>query len=980
MINQTRLTYLFHRTRELGNHYQKYSQAIHQIFPLLKEHVGKGDRHYPLEIGRLSPNICRDMKAIAALTVDERTKLNLLGCYYAIQFLWLNISNLDWLDYQLMQSRSRQKIYQKFILDTGTKFRRLTAAYIEQLIAIFSGGRPLPVFVITGVGTRSDQDDIDVGIIDDGSPQRHFLNQVIGKIGQEMIRFASTFHFHLSEHVGHQAYSASIPEYEELLDEIIGNYIILTEMLVAAVIVGDLQLFGQFQERVTRRYYYDGKPNRYHEGYLRGILGEVVDLYSNAIDQCYLHPKHDGLRIIKNIIYAYKTILNIPEVNPWGILKKMKRINPSLKNEYHILQSSLTFLEIFRYLYQQLVVQEESILASDDVIKSNLQRVAVQLHYKNFGPHQAVYELLQDYRKAVEAYRRVVPILLKDLSAHLGKISVLNSVFRERKKPKKIFADFYSQLVFFQSVQFWEDILQALQNPDHPFPRALVTDLEAMDAENRTRAVQSICQWAGNNPEFLFKLILCLNQAIPPESHELLNHIISHYLSLYQNDPEFLNHIIALYKKDSVLVFHVLRLCYEENLLLFKNVLFQKAVHGEEAVYQKSLVHLLDLMSGCSHFFIRFLTRFFEQCPQYPCHIWHPERIEELCNKLMIQLPLIKSLEKKKEKLGEYYDLKFFQLGLLTLRGMEVERINRQFKQFTSTYFQELFKICLSQSRKIFRVNQRVLDNIAIYSCGGNGREQAFDDDYDLIILVDSQSEQEKQFYREVLALMNTELIKRGTLPHFRFISHFGEYFCPFRELKEMIRTAYTESYIDKSQLLEARLLVGSPRFHKKFVKEIIQQSIFPDFKSYMQQMVDDIYKRHGSMALFRTKCANIKECAGGLRDIEMAILIYKVYYKLLETNPYKLIQRFCEKNHDLQEDWQRIRKSLVFLQQFRYVYRLSIAAEDQIYSEHLENVANRLCPDGNISMDKTEWLWQQFVHYRKEAWDSVRKLIRILE
>ncbi|HFE62951.1 MAG TPA: hypothetical protein ENK14_00855, partial [Caldithrix sp.] len=429
------ITYLLDRAAGFGNHYRKYIQAIRDIFPLLPDSLWKDDSSVTVAFTFPGKNYFRDMKHLKALTNDRRLCLNFLGCYYAVQFLWLNVFMSDWFDYQLDKTRSPQNVYRQFILTLGNRFRRLSAVYMHFLIEILKEDRQLPRFVITGVGTRSDQDDIDVGIIDDGSESRQWLNRVIGKMNLEMTRFASHFHFHLSEHVGNQAYSASIPEYRNLLQERIGSFVILTEMLGAAFIVGDKSLFIEFEQKVTDRYFYRRKPNRFHEGYLRGILGEIIDLAAEPFDEYRINPKQDGLRIIKNVVYAYKTRLNIREVNPWRILREIKRAYPGLRKEFRILENSLTFLEIFRYLYQQLVVQEETITIGDGAIRQNLQEIAYQLGYRDFGPHQAVHHLLQDYRNAVQEYRSVLPVLIRDLSAHLKENSVLREVILPRRSP-----------------------------------------------------------------------------------------------------------------------------------------------------------------------------------------------------------------------------------------------------------------------------------------------------------------------------------------------------------------------------------------------------------------------------------------------------------------------------------------------------------------------------------------------------------------
>jgi hypothetical protein len=974
------ITYLLEQAGHLGNHYQKNIQNIRKIFPALAESVKKSGLGKSLKLTKPSRNYHREMTILMGLSDDQRTRLDFLGCYYSMQLLWFNIQNLDWLDYQLSRNVSRQSVYKKFILKSGIQFRQLTAAYMHHLMTILKEDKKIPEFVITGVGTRSDQDDIDVGIVDDGSKGRSWLNQVIHKMSIEMIRFASNFHFHLSEHVGHQAYSASISEYEELLKDKIGNFVILQEMIGSAYIIGNHRLFEEFQKRVTDKYYYHKKPNRYHEGYLRGILGEIIDLSTAPEDPNYIHPKHDGLRIIKNLIYAYKVRLGIDEVNPWRILDVIRKIYPHFKKEFRILEKSLSYIEVFRYIYQQLVVQEELISISDEYIKNNLQQVAHKLHYRDIGPHLGVHQLLQDYTKSIQAFRKILPIFINDLTLHLEKITVFRKIFQRHFPAGGAFKNLLSELRFFESVHFWDDFFVLLQKTFRDYESDLVKDMRKMNAADRSHCMKNVTEWSGSHPEFVFNFCLTFDQQVPFDDFYQFNQLIHYYVDRYKDDPDFLQNLISLFQKKPNLVCRIMQLCSSNTLESLNKILFQKTIRGKRSLYQKNLAELLNLINSCSYYYKRFITNIYQNFPAYACFIQEPKHFQKEENRILKHLPFVKSFDEKIKMLGSYYDINFFHLGLETFRGMEVQAINDHFTHFVNIYIGELFQTCVRKIIKDSRLAQKIASNIMIYACGGNGREQAFDDDFDLIIVTNGSSKEEIDSYREIIAIMNSEMIKRGTLPHFRFSQHFGEYLCPFDGLKDLISSSYPESYIDKSQLLESRLLNGNTEFHQRFLNEIIRKIIFEGTDQYIEQMIREITQRHGSTTFFKEKCANIKECTGGLRDIEMIVLIYKVIYKLLETEPFALIKKFGIRNRKFRDNWLSLKNSLLFLQRFRYVYRLSLTAEDQIYSTGLDVVAKRLNHQLPHDVDPSEWLWNQFIFHRKEAWHAMHQLIRAID
>jgi hypothetical protein len=970
---------ILEQTAHLGNHYQKNIQVIEKIFPELQTKIEATGLAQRIDLSASSKNYQRDMADLVKLSGDTRTILNYLGCYYSLQLLWFNLANLDWFDYQLSYNHSRHSTYKKFMLKSGQQFRKLSAAYMHFLLDIFQVDKNIPRYIVTGVGTRSDQDDIDVGIIDDGSGDRAWLNQMIHKLGMEMMRFASNLHFHLSEHVGHEAYSASIPEYEELLTNRIGNFVILTEMLGSAFILGDTDLFDEFQRKVTDKYYFRGEPNRYHEGYLRGIVGEIIDLTSVPHDPEYIHPKHDGLRIIKNLIYAYKVRLNIAEVNPWRILGVTRKQFPHFKSEF-----------------RQLVVQEELIFTTEDICKENLQRVALKFHFENIGPHLARYQLLQEYTKAIQAFRKVLPVFIDDLTNHLHQVSIFNQVLDTRVPQQSTFKNLLSQLDFFQTVHFWDDFFTLLREKTPDFNKNLFTDLNKMSPEQRFQCMKQLSEWTGNQPEFIFNFCLTFSQASSFGDIYQFNNLTQYYITRYQNDPDFLQNLITLFQKKPSLICRIMQICSTRTLDRLHKIVYQKTLRGKRSFYQKNLAELIGLTNSCSYYFKRFITNIYNHFPGYSCFIQDPEMFHKEQSKVLRHLRFVQSFNEKKKLLGHYYDLNFFGLGLETFKGLDVKTINHRFTHFVNEYIKHLFMVCLSEvsannkgngnKKRIppdlsaARLLNSISDKIVIYACGGNGREQAFDDDFDLIVLADELSDLETEIVRETLALMNSEMIKRGTLPHFRFSQHFGEYISPFQGLIDLLQSDYSDNYIDMSQLLECRPLVGSRNLHQKMTGEVVKNLIFSMDELYITQMIREINRRHGSTTFFKEKCANIKECTGGLRDIEMIVLIYKVLYKNLETEPFKLIREFITIDRKFKKQWKTINNSLLFLQKFRYVYRLTVAAEDQIYSDGLTDVVKRLHPESLIQTDPSEWLWNQFIFHRKETWGAMHQLLRAID
>ena len=260
------LSILEDKTSEFGNHYRKYLQIVKTNMPHLIQRLEENKKRDIVHIIHPAYDFADELHSIAETGSDTQDKIRLMGTFFALQFLHFNRQAIDLLRLDILSGDTdRTPVYMKFMRSAGNTFRMFTAHFISELIHLLIDPKTCPDFVILGVGTKADQDDIDVGIVDDGTGDRKCLNRIIAKIAQEMVRFASSFHFHLSEHIGDNYYSATVEEYKKTLAHGIKDYVIINEMLSAAPIAGSRHIYERFKTEITDRYFYHpGGDNKYH--------------------------------------------------------------------------------------------------------------------------------------------------------------------------------------------------------------------------------------------------------------------------------------------------------------------------------------------------------------------------------------------------------------------------------------------------------------------------------------------------------------------------------------------------------------------------------------------------------------------------------------------------------------------------------------------------------------------------------------------
>ncbi len=976
---------LLEHVRLLGNHHSKYLRTIEAIKTSLIDNLEARGKIDQVHLWKSAPDVSEEMDVILEDYNSLEEKLNHLGCYFALQFLHMNLRAKDVLMLNLTSADDRYHVYRDFMIRAGLKFRALTAAYMQKLLDLFIPVEERPEFVLCAVGSRADQDDIDIGIVDDGSERRENFNKAVGKLRNEMLKHASCLHFYLSEHVGTRGYSASIIEYRQLLDKEIHDFIIITEMLGAAPVLGSEALFDRFKKEITWRYHYDrNQDNKYHEGYLRGILGEVRSLLIRQVKPDSIHLKDDGLRMLKSMIYVEKTIFQIDKVGFWDILKELQIKDPIRRNIYQEMDSTLSFLEIFRHLYHLFVIQEEEFSLEDAAIADNMATVAKCMGYKDVGAIKAWDHLLIHYYEHVQKAKDLVGILLEYVTDHLESISMFSNLLREdvsmgmvETADRNIAVDFINAARFFRGTKFWDDILEKMEDNEGELLKRFVEDFNSLARRPRMKLVVRY----GECGQYTFYAYISFLNILSKNQRkfgcgELFQDLNNAFLRAAAKNEDRVTKLAKLFYQYPELINTYLMSLNDKELIKFEELLDQEIWEVEIWISKNKLRYVCQLHHSNSRYFKRFFIRVVQKYPEYVKFLDDTEKLRQISKGLLGNVDNLTTCEEKIKTLGDYYDLEFLRIGLETLQGTSIEITNREFTEFTDTYLQILFDNCKQCVDEEIGRKVATSDLFAIFTAGGHAREQAYDDDYDIIILLNSRNEDMRQYCNRIVTRMNAEIIKRGTLPHYRFADHFGHYVTLVEELDSLLAKDHEDVFIDKSQILGSRMVIGSRKFEKEFEEKIIHPHIFSKSREYISQMIAEIRSRHEDRLREGEEEVNVKEGIGGLRDIEMILLIYKAKYGLREPINRKLMNILSEIDKRRGKDFIVLADAFDFLKNVRDIYRLTVSAGDVLRADYLERTAQIL---GLLDADKGTPTEQLLAFYRQRTSEVAHIVDRML-
>ncbi len=937
---------LLSRANNLGNHHHKYLVSIEKHFDALFSLIEEQRLLEQTRLHRFSTNPEKVMREIANFIDDKKTVLDLLGCYYSMQFLMLNFKAVDVLNLKLsITSTSKYNVFHSFLTRTGNDFRLLSGAYMRVLLEQFIDKKIVPPYVVCGVGTKVDQDDIDLGVIDRGKDDRKILTSAFAKLNREMLKHASPLHFHLSEHVGGRGYSASIQEYHDLLDDKITSFVLISEMLNAVYILGDKSIFSDFKAELINRYFYrPGKDNKYHEGYLRGLLGEINDLMMRVPVENLLNPKKDALRLIKAVVFALRTWKGITKGTSLDALLQLIEEVPYLKEDLYNIYRSFTFIETFHFLYQLYIVQEEEISLEENGTLENLQTVAFFMGYENTSYASAVTQMLIHYQDHVKTAQYSSKRIVRHITQHLGRITVFsyfnseNSQHNNEIKTKNLPKEFIKSTYFFQGTRFWDDILMAMDRNDSKILDRFINDLKNIPGDELIDVFDAYIKWGRRSPYTLISLFTTIKNKNPLfiES-DLCQTFLSRFIHNIKSRLKDIGNLGKVLDYHPKKMYNFISILKEDLVNYLIDTLNLPIMDPEVNKSRKKLLSLCKLHHNSSYFFKRFLYRVFNTYHSYLIDYNNPMKFRKLTEGLLGNIDNFSSIDERIEKLNSYYDFEFMRLGINAINGTFFGVINREFTIFSDNYLQILFELCREQVVEKYNNKPLTKDLLAVYAAGGHARSQAFDDDYDLIILLNSDEEEMIKFANEIVMLMNKHIIRRSIMPHYKFADRFRNYVTTFSQLVELFENPDDEVFIEKSQLLGSRMIVGNSHFTKAFHKKIINPYIFDQNKIFIRQLLDEMKNRNKYHK--KVPPIDIKESPGGLRDLENFLFVLKAHYKVAAPISTKLFTVIANKVKHKEEQFNQLFMDYYFLKYIRDLYHIMVSDDDLLQKEYLSTI-----------------------------------------
>lgn len=948
---------------EFSNYTSKYLQQIGAAVDELTTRLEQAGLRDEVHLWQPAWNLEREMDIVSHVAPGGRERIRYLGCYYGLQYLRMNIQAVEALRAGVVPGASRGDVYREFLTNIGSSYSQLVVTFMRKVLDNLIGAEELPPFVICGVGTLTDQDDVDIAVVVADEENRNALNLVLSRLSSVMLRYATRFHFYLSENVSPESFATSLEEYRQYAETHPGDYIVISELLNAEPLYGDRVLFDRLQQEIIERYYADsGADKIYREGFVRGALGDAVSLANRDFENDRIVPKDDALRVIKSLVHIKRTIHGLREPNVWHNLKRLADIEPWNAEKNDVLERGLVFFEILRYLYQLLVVQDEVIILDTPVMAENLARVAAAMGYRRRGTVGPEETLLVHYYDSVDRVRAVANDLANEAEENLRNHSVfLDLASWTARRPGELLNRTLKLIRFLVKAAFWDDVFELLVASDKKLLRALVDDFNALPPERRESRVNELVGLVKRNAELFMKLLVLLGENRDEVgARELFGAMSAAFLREFETFYNPAREAAQLFTTRPVLLNRYLAEIDYDAAKRFMELVAREVTVPSLKAAAAALRSLCKLRYYGSAYLRRYLQAILKK---YPDCLYLLDDLEPLAEKsqgILAEAAIVPSPAVKKELLGDYYDLELLRIGLMTLNGATIEETNARYTEFSDDYLNFLFDACREELAEEYGRWVTSFDVMAIYAAGGHAREWAFNDDYDLIVLIDSEDEKLQELGGAVISAMSAEICKRGMMPHYRFLEHFGSYVIPVSQLEEFFRRGNETDFIEKSQLLESRLVVGTSTFEEDTYERIIKPFVFNYADDYIADMKAEMASRQQAVGeVFLPN--NVKECVGGLRDIVMAILICKARFGIRDPLTSQILEGIGRVYPQAGLELRSLYNSMCFLKNLRDVYRLTVCLDDNLDFEHADVVGEVLGFEGDVPGERGRQVKEAF-------------------
>ena len=562
--------------------------------------------------------------------------------------------------------------------------------------------------------------------------------------------------------------------------------------------------------------------------------------------------------------------------------------------------------------------------------------------YRDHRAVQAVDHMLVHYEEAVEAARETALPLMEGVARHLAGISAFSS-WASGKASEPLAENLAEQIAAraaeFRGAQFWDDLLEALGAPDGKLLDSFTESIRRLPAEQRHDLMIRYADWGRTAPYALLSLLTLLARHSSRLSRggpvDVLGELTRVFLARLGTESEDVRGLSRVFRTYPALVNSFLLTLEREDLEKLRTTLNVPIGNPEVAEARDRFRAFLGVHQASSRYVKRVLARLSKRHPFIVLALEDDGAMRSFALGQLAAGERQPDPGRRRDLLGDYYDAEFLRLALATLRGTLSAAIRAEFSELTETYLAHLFDSCLREVERDEGTRLWQRDLLGIYLAGGHARRRPFDEDYDILAIMDSDQPDQRHLAERALVRMNQQIARRGLMAQYRLADRVGRFVTNLDELAAILRGDDEDLFVDRHQILGSRAIAGGRSIEEALQARIIRPLIFDRADEFTGCLVRELADRRKTLPRLPEGTLHLKGTAGGLREIDLCIAAAAVRLGV-RTTAYDRLDALARLDHRHAEQYETLREVDEFLVAVRSAYRVSVAAADTVERQHL--------------------------------------------
>ena len=937
-----------------ANHTRKMVIASQKHRALLEEASAWSEGAAPLSRTPEDPRLA--MRAIHKFALGRAIRRPMLvGAYFAHHYLRIQAEVSRTLLRESFNPDGEHRISTCYRVYRQAEVvrRRWVSTLLEIAIGDAAPDLSTRDYAALNVGDLMDHEDVDLAMVARTAEARDALARAFAGISKTFLRYASKLQLFLTEELETPRVSALLEEYEDLLRRPGENVVSVMQLLGSQFLCGNESLRRTLDHRVIRAYYAgEGEPI-VHEAFLRSVMAELRHYRAPATRPGVLSPKREVYVPAKLAITAIRVIHGVHEPRPPDALELVTRKDPELALTYRSLANAFVQNEILRSLMFLYVSHGDEFDLTDLEVDRATKRVALLMGARGSFRRTEAGRLAGLYTEIRARALRAVATLYSKIEVHLTRVSTFRRIVEQQTDAPNdnMVLRLLDALDRYRGSVFWDEVIELLTE-ERKHGSRFMDDFVVLPEETQQdvaiRLVALMCDYAPSLVEFLIYLAHQdrVRSARLPEGQSSPNAKLFWETTIAHLETEevFEQFVDRLDSETNAEALYRLAVAFPaEALARFADLLEARETSTRGRRIVRVLRSAIVLVHRRSNYIGRIATRVLGRTPEFLNRLGDARRLRELSSDIVGQAARERVPHEQIQLLGDAFDVATLRAALIaTLDGVPA-RLDPEFTAAVDQYVRELFKACFREVRDrsaMFR-HYRPGSRIAILSTGGYGRGEAFGGDWDYLAVVDRNDKGLKKFFGKVLQRVAAAMTRRGLHPHNRFTQHFNAYVVSIPELESLLQVRGPETFVDEAEILESRFVLGDPTVARSFNARIRARIGSTHRVAFVRDVIGEIEARRDE----ELPGLQLKEAAGGLREIQLLWLVLRVFARLPGPFTLEQLPEVAERIPSCRADLRVLMVAHAELRRARELYRLVEAFDDNVDPEAIARSARDLPP-----------------------------------